>query len=123
MERLVILSLHSLVVHFVPLAGHHHLVHIIQHGRVERVSVDEADQILFVVFPAVRNRGQKLRFVKRNIKESKEMDVVTRQSVPCDSVSGHSLAQSGMALLSLDAAVRVSLLASLVLLLHHSTLI
>ena len=59
MVRLVVLSLHSLVVHFIPRTDHHHLVHIIQHGRVQQVSIDEADQILFVVFPALRNRGQK----------------------------------------------------------------
>lgn len=51
MEGVVVLVVSSLHVHLVPLTGPNQLVGVVQQSRVQRVSVDQTDQVLPVVLP------------------------------------------------------------------------
>lgn len=50
--HILLLVVSSLRVHLVPLTGPGQLLGVVQQSRVQRVSVDQADQVLPVVLPA-----------------------------------------------------------------------
>lgn len=64
--RIVILVLPSCDVHLVSVAGYGQLLAVVQRGRVQRVPIDETDQILFVVFPTEdkmkREKSERAKF-------------------------------------------------------------
>lgn len=52
MVGVLLLVLSSLCVHLVSLTGSNQLVGLVEQSRVQRVSVDQTDQVLSVVLPA-----------------------------------------------------------------------